>query len=148
VGQSSLGQSPAVETITLPGTTVRETVTTAPPPEPTVATPQPTATPEPEPEPEPEPQPAGTPAELNDEGYRLMQAGNYEAALPLLEQAVAGLEGSGSLTEAYADYNLAFIRFALGRCDGVLELLERSKQVQGKRREIEELKKDAEKQCK
>ena len=71
-----------------------------------------------------------------------MQAGNYEEALPLLEQAVAGLEGSGSLTEAYADYNLAFTRFALGRCDGVLELLERSKQVQGNRKELEELKKE------
>ena len=146
LGQSSLGQSQAVETITLPGTTVRETVTTAPPPEPTVAPPQPTATPTPEPE--PEPAPAGTPEELNDEGFRLMQAGNYEAALPLLEQAVAGLEGSGSLTEAYADYNLAYTRYTLGRCDGVLELLERSKQVQGYRKEIEKLKKDAQRQCK
>jgi transcription initiation factor IIE alpha subunit len=77
-----------------------------------------------------------------------MQAGNYAAALALLEQAVAGLEGSGSLTEAYADYNLAYTRFALGRCDGVLELLERSKQVQGNRKEIEELKKDVRRQCK
>ena len=51
------------------------------------------------------------------------------------------------LTEAYADYNLAYTRFALGRCDGVLELLERSKQVQGNRKEIEALKKDARRQC-
>ena len=60
-----------------------------------------------------------------------MQAGRYEEALPLLEQAVAGLEGSGELTEAYASYNLAFTRFALGRCDGVVELLERSKKSRG-----------------
>ena len=38
-----------------------------------------------------------------------------------LEQAVAALQGSGSLDEAYADYNLAYTRFALGNCDSVLE---------------------------
>ena len=42
--------------------------------------------------------------------------------------------GSGSLTEAYASYNLALTRFALGNCDGVVELLDRSEQVQGRAR--------------
>ena len=43
-----------------------------------------------------------------------MRAGDYAGALPLLEQAVAGLSGSGETAEAYASYNLAFTRLALG----------------------------------
>ena len=75
-----------------------------------------------------------------------MQAGDYGGALPLLRQAVIASHGSGTLTEAYASYNLAFTRLALGRCDGVLELLDRSEAVQGYRAEIRRLRKDAEKQ--
>ena len=58
------------------------------------------------------------------------------------------LEGTGSLTEAYATYNLAWARFATGSCDGVKELLERSKQIQGKRKEIDQLRHDVDKACK
>jgi tetratricopeptide (TPR) repeat protein len=117
-----------VETVTLEGTTVQETVTTAPPP----------------PEDEPE-EPTATPSELEAEGFQLMQAGDYEAALPLLEQAVAAQ--TGDLTEAYASYNLAFTRLSLGRCDGVLELLARSEQLQGDRKEIRRLRREAERAC-
>jgi predicted Ser/Thr protein kinase len=85
--------------------------------------------------------------ELNDAGFTKMQAGDYAGALPLLEQAVAKLQGTGSLTEAYAGYNLAFTRFALGRCDGVLELLDRSEHLQGKRKEIDRLRKQAGRRC-
>ncbi len=45
-----------------------------------------------------------------------MQAGDYAGALPLLEQAVQQLNGSGRIDEAYADYNLAYTRRTLGRC--------------------------------
>ena len=76
-----------------------------------------------------------------------MQAGRYEEALPLLEQAVAGLAGSGELAEAYASYNLAFTRRALGQCEGVVELLDRSEEIQGKRKEISKLRKEAERSC-
>ena len=76
-----------------------------------------------------------------------MQSGNFSDALPLLEQAVASLAGSGTLAEAYASYNLAFTRFALGSCDGVLPLLDRSESVQGERREIDRLRREAEKAC-
>ena len=76
-----------------------------------------------------------------------MQAGDYNSALPLLESSVAGLAGTGSLTEAYASYNLAFTRFQLGSCDGVLELLDRSETVQGHRSEIGDLRKQAKKSC-
>ncbi|HET9436596.1 MAG TPA: hypothetical protein VFO64_00225, partial [Gaiellaceae bacterium] len=86
-------------------------------------------------------------AALNDAGFELMQEGAFDEALPLLEQAVAALAGSGSLAEAYASYNLAYTRFALGTCDGVLELLDRSEAVQGDRREIDRLRRDAEREC-
>jgi hypothetical protein len=86
-------------------------------------------------------------AALNDAGFERMQAEDFESALPLLERAVAALSGSGSLAEAYASYNLAFTRFALGSCDGVLELLDRSEEVQGEREDIDRLRRDAERQC-
>ena len=58
-------------------------------------------------------------AALNRDGFARMQAGDFAGALPLLRQAVLALKGSNTLDEAYASYNLAFSRFALGRCDGV-----------------------------
>jgi serine/threonine-protein kinase len=122
-------------TVTQPGTTVRQTVTEAPTTQ--ASTTATTAEP-----------PSQSGATLNDAGFRKMQAGDFAGALPLLEQAVQKLQGSGSTTEAYADYNLAFTRFALGRCDGVAELLESSERIQGHRKEIDRLRKDAHKTCK
>jgi eukaryotic-like serine/threonine-protein kinase len=128
-------------TVTLPGTTVMRTVTTTPAaPATTTSAPPATTTAAPAPS-------GGSPSQLNDQGFELMKAGSYEEALPLLEQAVAGLAGSGELAEAYASYNLAFTRLALGQCDGVVELLDRSEQVQGKRKEISRLRKEAERGC-
>jgi len=127
------------ETVTLPGTTVVETVTTQAAPTTAPATTQQ--------EDEQPPPVSGSPSALNDQGYELMQARRYEEALPLFEQAVAGLNGSGELAEAYATYNLAFTRRALGRCDGVIDLLNRSEQVQGERKEISRLRKEAERRC-
>jgi serine/threonine-protein kinase len=76
---------------------------------------------------------------LNDEGFARLEAGDYEAALPLLRAAVVALNGTGLETEAYASYNLAFARFAVGRCDGIVGLLDRSERIQGARSEIDEL---------
>lgn len=86
-------------------------------------------------------------AALNNAGFAKMRAGDYEGALPLLEQAVETLQGTGSLDEAYASYNLAFTRLALGNCDGVADLLDRSESIQGQRKEIDKLRKQAEKSC-
>ncbi len=76
-----------------------------------------------------------------------MRAERYNEALPLLEQAVAGLAGSGELAEAYASYNLALTRRALGSCEGVIALLDRSQQVQGERKEITRLRQEAQRSC-
>ena len=124
------------ETVTLQGKTLTVTTEAEPP-----ATTAPTTTEAP-----PE-QPQGSPAELNDQGYALMRQGNYQGALPLLERAYQGLAGTGQLAEAYTAYNLAYTRLALGSCNGVLELLDRSEQVQGKRKEISRLRKEAERGC-
>jgi eukaryotic-like serine/threonine-protein kinase len=86
-------------------------------------------------------------SQLNDAGYAKLRAGGASAALPLLERAVSGLAGSGSITEAYASYNLAWARFALGRCDGVSDLLDRSQAIQGHRKEIDQLRKQVDKRC-
>jgi tRNA A-37 threonylcarbamoyl transferase component Bud32 len=127
-------RTPPVKTITAKGSTV--TVTT-----PATTTASPATTPPPPPPPPAAASSVGT--ALNDQGYRRMRAGDYRGALVPLEQAVRRLEGSGSLAEAYANYNLAFTRFALGRCDGVLELLDHSEAIQGHRNEIDALRRQA-----
>jgi serine/threonine protein kinase len=123
--------------------TTSETTTTETTPTTTETTTQPPA----ETETETETTVASNPVALNDSGFALMQEGEYGRARPLLERAVAALAGSGTITEAYASYNLAFTRFALGACDGVLPLLDRSEAVQGERREIDALRRDWEERC-
>jgi hypothetical protein len=86
-------------------------------------------------------------AALNRDGFARMQAGSFAGALPLLREAVLALKGSNTLDEAYASYNLAFSRFALGRCDGVVGLLDRSERIQGRRSEIDELRRQWAAQC-
>jgi eukaryotic-like serine/threonine-protein kinase len=121
-----------VHTVTRSGTTVERTVTTQQQQQ------QPTSTAE---------TGGASGAALNDAGYAKMRGGDYAGALPLLEQAVAKLQGTGQTTEAYADYNLAYTRRALGSCTDVLGLLDRSQQIQGHRKEIDRLRHEARKQC-
>lgn len=85
--------------------------------------------------------------QLNDAGYAKMQAGDFEGALPLLEQAVQKLDGTGKLYEAYAKYNLAYTRFQLGRCDGVLDLLDQAEAIEGPKDAIDRLREQAGERC-
>jgi serine/threonine-protein kinase len=123
-----------VRTVTGPGTTLRQTVTTAPASSPTTGSATTASS-------------GSSGTSLNDAGFAKMRAGDYAGALPLLEQAVQKLAGTGSTSEAYADYNLAYTRRALGQCTDVLALLDRSQAIQGDRKEIHSLRKDARKQC-
>jgi eukaryotic-like serine/threonine-protein kinase len=128
---------------TRPGTTVREVVTRRQ----VVTQEVPAPPPPPEPPPPPPAPSTASGAELNDQGFRRMQAGDYSGALPLLEQAVAKLSGTGGLAEAYALYNLAYTRLQLGSCDGVEDMLARSQQIQGRRTEIDQARARTEQQC-
>jgi eukaryotic-like serine/threonine-protein kinase len=131
-------------TVTTPGKTSEVTVTTttpappAPPPPPSSSATPPPASP---------PASSASGGQLNDQGFGLMQAGRYDEALRLLEQAVTKLNGTGSVTEAYALYNLAYTRLRLGRCDGVTAMLDRSESIQGRRSEIDRARKQAKTQC-
>jgi tetratricopeptide (TPR) repeat protein len=128
-----------LRTVTQPGTTIEQTVTApAPPPATSTASAAPPPTTQ-------VANPSG--AGLNAEGYAKMRAGDYQGALPLLEQAVQQLSGTGSLDEAYADYNLAYTEYELGQCADVLPLLDHSQSVQGRRKEIDALRRDARKAC-
>jgi serine/threonine protein kinase len=140
-GSSKDTQVTIVRTVTGPGQTVRQTVTAATPPPPTTS---------------PATSPATTPAtpssgtdgvSLNTAGYDKLKAGDYQGALPLLQQAVAKLQGTGSTAEAYADYNLALTEFALGQCGDVVSLLDSSERIQGHRPEIDKLRHQAQKSC-
>jgi serine/threonine protein kinase len=122
--ESSPPPRTVVHTVTQPGTTVERTVT---------STPRQTS--------------GESGATLNNSAFALMQRREFAAALPLLEQAVAKLNGSSDVNEAYADYNLAYTRLALGDCTDVDQLLDRSQAVQGHRHEIDRLRHDAHKRC-
>jgi eukaryotic-like serine/threonine-protein kinase len=88
------------------------------------------AEPAPAPEPEPAPQeqaPAEQPtsgAELGQQGFDLMNAGRYDEAIPVLQQAVDALSGSGELDYAYALYNLGRSLRLAGRPAEAVPILE------------------------
>ena len=69
--------------------------------------------------------PAADPVALNDQGFALIQEGNYEQAIPPLEQAVAAYpDGSTDLQYGYALFNLANALRLAGRPDEAIPLLE------------------------
>jgi serine/threonine-protein kinase len=123
-GSDDGGQAGRGVTVTVRGTTVRETVTAQPP-----------AAPRPRPAPT-----STTGAALALQGYRRLQAGDAGGALPLLERAAEQLRGTHSLDEAYNDYNIAAALAATSGCSTrVLGLLDSSEAIQGHRDEIDRL---------
>jgi serine/threonine-protein kinase len=76
---------------------------------------------------------------LGDAGFALMEDGDYPRARPLLLAAVKALRDSGIKEEAWALYNLAYTRYQLGECNGILTLLDRSQRIQGRHSEIDAL---------
>jgi serine/threonine-protein kinase len=69
---------------------------------------------------------AASPAQLNDQGFALMNAGDHEGAIPVLQRAVGAFpEGSTDLTLAYALYNLGRSLRLAGRPDEAIPVLER-----------------------
>lgn len=107
-----------------------EKATSAPAP---AANPEPAPEPEPVPAPEPEPPPTPDPVDavaLNDEGFALIEAGEPEAAVPILEEAVASFpEGTGDLNYAYALYNLGNALRLSGRPEEAIPILERRLEI-------------------
>jgi tetratricopeptide (TPR) repeat protein len=69
-------------------------------------------------------------AQLNDQGYALLQAGRYEEAVAVLRRAVDSFpEGTSDLTYAYALYNLGHALRLAGRPEEAIPILEQRLQI-------------------
>jgi eukaryotic-like serine/threonine-protein kinase len=69
-------------------------------------------------------------ASLNEQGFELIQAGEYEAAVPLLEEAVAAFPaGSEDLSYAYALFNLGNALRLSGHPEEAIPVLEERLQI-------------------
>jgi len=78
-------------------------------------------------------------AALNEEGYALIQAGEPEAAVPVLEEAVASFpEGTEELNYAYALFNLGHALRLSGRPDEAIAVLEQRLQIPDQTSTVEE----------
>lgn len=103
------------------------------------AAPETETSPEPQPEPTPEAGNPGSGASLNEQGYELIQAGDYEAAVPVLEEAVAAYpEGSEELDYAYALFNLGSALRLSGRPEEAIPVLEQRLQIPNQTTTVEE----------
>ena len=89
-------------------------------------------------------------AELNDEGFILMNEGRYEEAVPVLQQAVDSFPpGTGDLNYAYALFNLGKSLRLAGRPDEAIPVLEQRLEIPNQtetvQRELDLAKKEAKK---
>ncbi len=85
---------------------------------------------------------SGNGAALNSQGFRLMNAGRYDEAIPVLRKAVASFpEGTEDLNYAYALYNLGKSLRLAGRPKEAVPVLEKRLQIPNQtetvRRELE-----------
>lgn len=76
--------------------------------------------------------------QLTDQATALLREGRWAEAEAVARQAVAKLNGSGELYEAYANYNLGRALVEQNRCSEALPHLNKSERIQGSRREIRE----------
>jgi len=119
--------SGTVVTTTGERVTVTETAEPPPPPPP----PPPTSPPPPPPSSE-------SGRVLTDRATGLMRQGRFGEALPIAQQALQKLKGSGQLYEAYANYNVGRSLIELGRCDEGLPYIAASEAIQGSRSQFRE----------
>jgi tetratricopeptide (TPR) repeat protein len=114
-----------VRTVTQRGETREVTVTAEPEPV-TVTT---------SPEPDPAPPAAGLSIAqaraLQDESTAAMNAGDWQRALALAQQALPALEGRDTTYEGYASFNIGNSLAQLGRCEEALPYLDRREQLGG-----------------
>jgi tetratricopeptide (TPR) repeat protein len=89
------------------------------------------------PQPPPPAAASGSPTQLVDRSTALENQGDYAAALPLAQQALRQLQGSGQRYEAYANYNVGKALSELGRCGEALAYIDRSEHIQGHRSEFD-----------
>ncbi|HYH52705.1 MAG TPA: serine/threonine-protein kinase [Solirubrobacterales bacterium] len=76
---------------------------------------------------------------LNEEGFALIQAGEHEAAVPILEDAVAAFpEGSEDVNYAYALFNLGNALRLSGRPEEAIPYLEQRLQFPSQEGEVRE----------
>jgi serine/threonine protein kinase len=76
---------------------------------------------------------------LNEEGFALIQAGEYEAAVPVLEEAVSAFPaGTEDLEYAYALFNLGNALRLSGRPDEAIAVLERRLEIPNQTGAVEE----------
>jgi TolA-binding protein len=121
---TSGGSGPSVVTRTVAGpggtTTITRTATAPAPPPP----PPPAAV-------------SGNGHTLNDQGYTRIQSGDYAGAVTLLLGAVRQLQGTGPADpyEAYANYNLGYALYRLGRCSEAIPYLKRAEHLEPDRSE-------------
>jgi eukaryotic-like serine/threonine-protein kinase len=78
-------------------------------------------------------------ASLNEQGFELIQAGEYEAAVPVLEEAVSAFpEGSEDIDYAYALFNLGNALRLSGRPEEAIPVLERRLAIPNQTPTVEE----------
>ena len=76
---------------------------------------------------------------LNEEGFSLLQAGDYETAVPILEEAVEAFPaGSEELDYAYALFNLGKALRLSGRAEEAIPVLERRLEIPNQTGTVEE----------
>jgi serine/threonine-protein kinase len=88
---------------------------------------------------EPEGSDPETGSTLNQQGYELIQAGEYDAAVPVLEEAVAAFPaGTEDLDYAYAFFNLGNALRLSGRPDEAIPVLEQRLEIPNQTGTVEE----------